>query len=175
MHSCVFSVHSSIRPWSRSPQIYFLLGFSSDASIKLWEDDAADFRCRGGLRFMIGWSSENSRIWFISAKAPQWWLLNSPIQWVLSHQPFTIYIFSTTSSSRLVEWSNQSSPCPRPSPRPRPFWIYIAKFKQKVRFRSSTRLGSSIVFGKSNRTHSSFWIQKTQVVCPRDYCICKPQ
>ena len=62
VHSCVFSVHSSIRPWSRSPQIYFLLGFSSDASIKLWEDDAADFRCRGGLRFMIGWSSENSRI-----------------------------------------------------------------------------------------------------------------
>ena len=53
MHSCVFSVHSSIRPWSPSPQIYFLLGFSSDASIKLWEDDAADFRCRGGLRFMM--------------------------------------------------------------------------------------------------------------------------
>ena len=103
MHSCVFSVHSSIRPWSRSPQIYFLLGFSSDASIKLWEDDAADFRCRGGLRFMIGWSSENSRIWFISAKALQkWWQsqFSNPMGFIPSKPPCsTIYIFSTTISS----------------------------------------------------------------------------
>ena len=33
-----------------------------------------------------------------------------------------------------------------------------------------------IIFCFLNQTtHSSFWIQKTQVVCPRDYCICKPQ
>ena len=103
MHSCVFSVHSSIRPWSRSPQIYFLLGFSSDASIKLWEDDDADFRCRGGLRFMIGWSSENSRIWFISAKALQkWWQsqFSNPMGFIPSKSPCsTFYIFSTTTSS----------------------------------------------------------------------------
>ena len=40
-------------------------------------------------------------------------------------------------------------------------------------FLSSTRVRIEKKYTRI--AHSSFWIQKTQVVCPRDYCICKPQ
>ena len=145
MHSCVFSVHSSIRPWSRSPQIYFLLGFSSDASIKLWEDDAADFRCRGGLRFMIGWSSENSRIWFISAKALQkWWQsqFSNPMGFIPSKPPCsTIYILHLFNDNITLIFSSggqikSKSNCMASNSK------FQVKFESSPKHRSQVKIGN---------------------------------